>query len=577
MALRAIKDFPKAAPSTEDLILIEQQGGGRSTPLSELPVSTPVSTRIAGEVNTLNSRIDNIMASSGDDISEIVDARQGSDRTNYASLKARLDAENNQLKGDLDKVVTFEVSPNLLDTDNFINNKYLYEGVLYDSDNLFVTDYIPVVAGDILHYQWTDGNTNNRFDSVANDVKAFRFVEGYNAKKEYVTGSVKSNMNSFTVEDGVCYVRATIDSGYYNNSTYYDCAIVKYTGVVYPYYPYDTTINAQLSPLLIPSFTKEQKSQYKGLSAAVIHKLDFVCSCKPLAINAIANFDEDFTSFVVGLRDTKDVSKMRVTVDSTNITLYDAGYGVANEVTYAHGLTIKNNLAVKIVSSNNETYNISIQSMGVEYKTPAFYPTKSTLVTPYCSLAMGGTSTVDITASCPHIYRDTWIFGDSYFGYSESRWMFYLLTKDKPTNLMVDGFGGETSVNSIKSFKTLLKIGTPKTVVWCLGMNDGSDGAEPSANWMNTINELLDVCNKSGIKLVLATIPSVPSINHEKKNEWVRNSGYQYIDFASAVGASASGVWYDGMLSSDNVHPSVTGALTLYYQAITDCPLLLEN
>ena len=38
------------------------------------------------------------MASSGDDISEIVDARQGSDRTNYASLKARLDAEHSELK-----------------------------------------------------------------------------------------------------------------------------------------------------------------------------------------------------------------------------------------------------------------------------------------------------------------------------------------------------------------------------------------------------------------------------------------------------------------------------------------------
>ena len=120
MALRAIKDFPKATPSTEDLILIEQQGGGRSTPLSELPVSTPVSTRIAGEVNTLNSRIDNIMASSGDDISEIVDARQGSAGTNYPSLKARLDAENNELKGDL---------INETESTFFINSKFLQDGV----------------------------------------------------------------------------------------------------------------------------------------------------------------------------------------------------------------------------------------------------------------------------------------------------------------------------------------------------------------------------------------------------------------------------------------------------------------
>lgn len=96
-----ISDFPKVTPVGTDYILVEKDGQGGSITLSQIPVSTPVSTRIAGEVNTLNSRIDNIVASSGDDISEIVDARQGSDGTNYASLRARLDAENNQLKGDL--------------------------------------------------------------------------------------------------------------------------------------------------------------------------------------------------------------------------------------------------------------------------------------------------------------------------------------------------------------------------------------------------------------------------------------------------------------------------------------------
>lgn len=99
-----ISDFPKVTPAGTDYILVEKDGQGGSITLSQIPVSTPVSTRIAGEVNTLNSRIDNIVASSGDDISEIVDARQGSDGTSYASLRARLDAENNQLKGDLDNL-----------------------------------------------------------------------------------------------------------------------------------------------------------------------------------------------------------------------------------------------------------------------------------------------------------------------------------------------------------------------------------------------------------------------------------------------------------------------------------------
>ena len=51
-------------------------------------------------------------------------------------------------------------------------------------------------------------------------------------------------------------------------------------------------------------------------------------------------------------------------------------------------------------------------------------------------------------------------------------------------------------------------------------------------------------------------------------------SGDRYIDFAAAVGASASGVWYTGMLSNDNVHPSEAGAIALYHRAIADCPEL---
>ena len=98
MAINKISEFPKVTPSADDKILIEKNGEGGHINLSEMPVSTPVNTKITGEVNSLKSRIDNIMASSGDDISEIVDARQGSDGTNYASLKARLDAEHSELK-----------------------------------------------------------------------------------------------------------------------------------------------------------------------------------------------------------------------------------------------------------------------------------------------------------------------------------------------------------------------------------------------------------------------------------------------------------------------------------------------
>ena len=76
------------------------------------------------------------------------------------------------------------------------------------------------------------------------------------------------------------------------------------------------------------------------------------------------------------------------------------------------------------------------------------------------------------------------------------------------------------------------------------------------------------------IQLVLATIPTVPTINNEYKNDYVRNSGYRYIDFANAVGAQADGTWFSGMLSDDGIHPTDNGAKALFGEAIIDLPEL---
>ena len=75
---------------------------------------------------------------------------------------------------------------------------------------------------------------------------------------------------------------------------------------------------------------------------------------------------------------------------------------------------------------------------------------------------------------------------------------------------------------------------------------------------------VINICKRYGITPIFATIPTVPTINNEQKNAWIRNSGYRYIDFAKAVGADASGNWYSGMIESDNIHPSEKGAKALY-------------
>jgi hypothetical protein len=172
---------------------------------------------------------------------------------------------------------------------------------------------------------------------------------------------------------------------------------------------------------------------------------------------------------------------------------------------------------------------------------------------------------------------DIWAFGDSYFGVNgDIRWMAYLIGGGH-TNLIVNAYGGQGSVSAFEDLNNLLAIGQPKKILWCLGMNDGDSSSAVNSSWQNTYNSLKSLCEERGIELVLATIPTVPSKIHKFKNAIIKASGMRFVDFEKAVGANEStGEWYSDMLSSDNVHPSATGALTLYNQAIADMPELLS-
>ena len=178
------------------------------------------------------------------------------------------------------------------------------------------------------------------------------------------------------------------------------------------------------------------------------------------------------------------------------------------------------------------------------------------------------------------INKKIWLFGDSYIAYSPARWPYYLHNYNYDNNVLLDGWPGEGSVNARNSLMTLIQFGTPKYIVWCMGMNDGSDtdASTPSSNWTVRRDEMLTICNNNGITPIFATIPNVPSILHTGKNAWIKASGYRYIDFAAAVGAESAGAtWFSGMLSSDNVHPSEYGAKALFARVLLDFPEIMLN
>ncbi len=177
----------------------------------------------------------------------------------------------------------------------------------------------------------------------------------------------------------------------------------------------------------------------------------------------------------------------------------------------------------------------------------------------------------------PDTKKPYWLFGDSYFNPTSAiRWPSYVVSSGY-TNFLLSGFPGRDSVSALRDFKELLNYGTPKFAVWCLGMNNHDSDTEISTRYKESTEEFISICRERGIIPVLSTIPNVPKLNHSFKNEFVRSSGCRYIDFARGVGATEVGSpWYPGMLHTDNVHPTATGAMALYAQFITDFPEIME-
>ena len=206
MALRAIKDFPKATPSTEDLILIEQQGGGRSVSLKELPVSTPVEKKISDVQKDLNARITALAFEPGDTTgdAELRDIRNPADgftvpaETNAGgAVRAQvtqLDEKISNLKGDLDGYVKNKydtyVSHNLINGDDSMTIGAITNtgAVISEYTDYAYTDYIPCKKGDIVR---TYAEPSGVFSPLS-----FRWVCFYDTNKNRV-GGLSTSANPF--------------------------------------------------------------------------------------------------------------------------------------------------------------------------------------------------------------------------------------------------------------------------------------------------------------------------------------------------------------------------------------------
>lgn len=166
---------------------------------------------------------------------------------------------------------------------------------------------------------------------------------------------------------------------------------------------------------------------------------------------------------------------------------------------------------------------------------------------------------------------DVYIFGDSYVNcQTPRRWPYYIYRDGY--KFLCDGLPGGRSIDSYDYLSSAFSIQKPKYVIWCLGMNDGNDdklGA--NLNWKYYLQRVMNLCDKKNITLILTTVPTVPTIDNTNKNEFVRKSGYRYIDFDKAV-SDSKGNWKNRMLSDDGVHPTEIGAKAMVKKFLEDFP-----
>lgn len=260
-----------------------------------------------------------------------------------------------------------------------------------------------------------------------------------------------------------------------------------------------------------------------------------------------------------------------IVVDATNIYLYDKSTNL--RATYPHSLTIDKFITVSIVVGNARNAKIILTTANGRFvQDDVYWGGCCEDIT--AQVVTGTFTNARLTWYVPDYNCDLWCFGDSYFDF----WGFDVIQRLGFHNFMFDGFGGRDSTDAFVSLKLALEKAVPKKILWCLGMNDRDTETTINAKWKETVDSIIDLCNKKGIELILCTIPETPVAVHTFKNAYVKASGKRYVDVCHAVGADVSNTWYDGMLNeTDKIHPTDLGESVIADYMIANVPELCVN
>ena len=246
-----------------------------------------------------------------------------------------------------------------------------------------------------------------------------------------------------------------------------------------------------------------------------------------------------------------------------------------------HGLTIKNFITVIVTCDTTRGKGVTIITDGGMVTLNQEINGNAGQL--FVSAAGVDLKNVSFSWTCKDYAKDVWVFGDSYLSLGDpARWPTHLYYDKYYTALMV-GASGMSTQEGLNQFEDALQYGTPKIVVWLEGMNNGEKNGQKNALYHQSMARFFELCEQHNIKAYVATIPTCPAAEHTIKNNAIYNhtdefEGKEYviIDWArAAADDSSETMWFEGMLHTDNVHPTNLGAKALYTQLIVDCPQIL--
>lgn len=533
------------------------------------------------------------------------DIRIGANGVTYESpadsVRKQITNVDSKISSFRNDVAVLVKSKNLLNTNDvgFLTGKYINSttGIITDNESYITSGFIPVSNYEKIVRTVKSPVSGNRLAT------AIRSIACYNDLFTLMP-SVGSTVDvvDFIKPQGVAYIRISylnrVDmvDNMIHGTTLDDNSLPLFENYFTPYYKTLIDTDTTLSKESVPADSKavgealsklnEKNTLYKNPS--IVKRKNELSGNVPIDIPEfpemlkagqrisysanVLSFSTIDTIKVGFISPTNSSYQSWLEITATHVKWMLSGTNaILNE---AHGLTISDfvNLSLNINPENAKLEIVLTTSTGTFSFKQIIDSTRFNAIGVLKANATMATKNVVLSGTCTQFKYDTWMIGDSYFGSGDTRIGGRLLEWNYAGGVLISGVGGLNSQRGYEELNKLLTFGTPKTIVWYLGMNDNE-------TTVNTYFPLVEqLCDENGIELVFNRIPLVPTrlIHNKAVNTYVLASGRRYIDSYSAVGADDNGNWYAGHLNSDGVHPDPLGAASLTSRMLVEVPEILS-